>query len=42
MLLFFCVITVSINPLHASVPFLYLQKTEIFDFLMLSAGIKVY
>ena len=28
MLLLFCVITVSINVLQTSVPFLYLQKTE--------------
>ena len=37
MLLFFLVVT-----LQANVPFLYLQKTEIFDFRMLSVGIKVY
>ena len=39
MLLLFCVIKVSINPLQASFPILKHQKT--FDFLMLSGGIKV-
>ena len=34
MLLFFRVITVSINALQASVSIIYLQKTEIFDFLI--------
>ena len=42
MLLFYCVIAASSNPLQASVSFLYLQKTQIFDFLMLPEGIKVY
>ena len=41
-LLFFCAFAASINPLQASVPCLRLKKTDIFDFLMLSAGIKVY
>ena len=41
-LLFFCAFAASINPLQASVPCLHLKKTDIFDFLMLSAGIKVY
>ena len=41
-LLFFCAFAASINPLQASVPCLRLKKTDIFDFLMLSVGIKVY
>ena len=40
MLLFLRVITLSINALQVSVSIIYLQKTEIFDFLMLSAGKK--